>query len=361
MKICSIQMDAPPEIRDRVFGFIEFDTDLDRELRKTENQTPNHYELHYRRRVPQAIKAFVEDELRQFGEAKLGLKTDIRARRQRIQEDAERWALQQLSRFARELDLFAGRGPIRRPTNRGVAADKDIGLVMHGVTFPVPERAPRVNWGERIEGFTVEAFNHTGDSRSVAVSVFVLQGNRQIIVSQPRDVVNLGSGGRQSYGPLTIEFARRLFHEPGRYVLRALMVDPADGARLDELNRHIWVEQDPPFMAPFDLQGLNLLPPYENHQWRMRVDGDGHATFVYNMRHPTYRYASNDEGDLCLYLVDICLEGAMSLILQRPEGAEGPDYHPLDTSAIEQGGLEGFMEVMGKMAEFRGRVYSGLA
>jgi hypothetical protein len=361
MKICAIHMDAASEMRDRVFGLIEFDTDLDRELRKTENQRPNHYDLDYRRRVPQAVKAFVEEQLRRFGEAKLGLRMDARARRQRIQEDAERWALQQLSRFATELDLFAGRGPIRRPTNGGLAPDKDIGLVMHGLRFPVPERGPRVNWGERMEGFSVEAFNRTDASRSVAVSVFVLQGNRQVAVSQPRDVVNLGAGGRHAYGPLTVEFAKGVFPEPGHYVLRALMVDPADGTRLDELNRHIWVEEDPPFRAPFDIQAASLPAPNENRQWAMHVDGDGHATLRYNVDHPTYRYAEGEEADLRLYFLDICLEGAMYLILRRPEGPEGPDYHPLEASKIEESPVDCFMEVAGKMAELRGRIYSGLA
>lgn len=362
MKICAIHMDAASEVRDRVFGFIEFDTDLDRELRKTENQRPNHYDLDYRRRVPQAVKAFVEEQLRRFGEAKLGLRMDARARRQRIQEDAERWALQQLSRFARELDLFAGRGVVRGPQPPPPPPpDKDIGLVMHGLAFPVPERAPRVNWGERMEGFGVEAFNHTGESRSVAVSVFVLQGNRQIVVCQPRHMVNLGAGGRHAYGPLAVDFAKRLFHEPGHYVLRALMVDRADGTRLDELNRHIWVEEDPPFRAPFDIQAASLPAPNENRQWAMHVDGDGHATLRYNVDHPRYRYVEDDEREAGLYLVDIGLEGAMYLILRRPEGAGGPDYHPLETSKIEESPLECFKEVVGKMAEFRGRTYSGLA
>ena len=362
MKICSIQMDGPSEIRDRVFGFVEFDADLDRELRKTENQSPNHYELKYRRRVPQVVRAFVEEQLRQFGEAKLGLRTDIRATRQRIQEDAERWALQQLSRFATELDLFGGRGGIRAPTNGGGPAHKDVGLVMHSLAFPVPERAPRVNWGERIEGFLVEAFNRTGESRSVAVSVFVLQGSRQIVVSQPRRVVSLAPGGRQSYGPLAVEFARRFFHEPGHYVLRALMVDPADGTRLDELNRHIWVEEDPPFKAPFDVQAApSFPPPNESRQWAMRVDPDGHAMLLYNVGHAAYRYAEDDDVELRLYLLNVCLEGAMHLILRRPEGTQGPDYHPLNTPKIEEGPLECFMEVTGKIAELRAKVYSGLA
>lgn len=362
MKICSEQMDAPVEVRDSVFGFIEFDADLDRELRRTENQNPNHYDLSWRRRVPQAIRGFIEEQLRRFGEAKLGLKTDMRARRERIHADAERWALQQLSRFARELDLFAGHGPLGPSGPTGTAPRKDIGLAIRGLQFPDAGRAPRVNWGESIQGFTIEAFNSTSETRPVAVSAFVLQANRQICVCQPRQVINLPGGEKHSFGPLVVDITKRFFHEPGHYRLRALMVDAVDGTRLDELNRHIWVEQDPPFRAPFDIQGApRFLPPNEHRQWLVHVDGDGFATLLYNASHPTHRYAQDVEGDLRLYFLDLCLEGAMYLLLRRPEGEHGPDYHPLDTSKIEEGPMQSFVELSGKMAELRGRVYSGLA
>ncbi|GAI76658.1 unnamed protein product, partial [marine sediment metagenome] len=98
MKICSLPMLwAEPAIRDSVFGYVEFDYKLDRELRKTQNQVPNHYDLQWRRVIPRAIKNYVEDQLQQFGREKLGIGIDWRQRREQIRTEAEQWALRQLS------------------------------------------------------------------------------------------------------------------------------------------------------------------------------------------------------------------------------------------------------------------------
>jgi len=57
MKITTLDMPiAPQVIKNKMAGFIEFDSELDQELRKGENQHPNHYDLKWRRKVPFAIK-----------------------------------------------------------------------------------------------------------------------------------------------------------------------------------------------------------------------------------------------------------------------------------------------------------------
>jgi hypothetical protein len=113
MKIASLQMtSAPPQVRERVTGYIEFDRELDHVLRKGENQNPNHYDLKWRRRLPQAIKQYVNVQLEAFGRQKLGLGADPREVRSRRRTNAEEWAMRQLVKHASDLDLFGARGKI---------------------------------------------------------------------------------------------------------------------------------------------------------------------------------------------------------------------------------------------------------
>ncbi len=365
MKVCSIPMSlAEATIRDSVFGYIEFDYELDRELRKTHNQAPNHYDLQWRRVIPRAIKNYVEDQLQQFGHEKLGIGVDWRQRRERIRTEAEQWALRQLSTLTPDFGLMAGRGGSRRPPPPPPPPPptKEIGLTFHDITFPDPRRAPLVRWDERIEGFSIEAFNNKQVAYTCRIGVHVFQGTRQVVRLLNQRGVVLNSGQPLTFGPLEIQFLRQMFPSPDIYTLRAVLINEANGERLDELNRYIYVEKDPPFRAPFDVQMMPGFPtPFGRAQWRMVTTSDDRATLYYNSDHPAYRYHELTEYTLRLYLFEIFLEGAFQLVLDRPveENAE-PDYRPLDRAKVEGPPKECYLEIIGKLHEVRHKLFTEL-
>jgi len=363
MKICSLPMLwAEPAIRDAVFGYVEFDYELDRELRKTQNQVPNHYDLQWRRVIPRAIKNYVEDQLQQFGREKLSIGIDWRQRRELIRTEAEQWALRQLSILTPDFDLMAGHGGTRRqripprphPT-------KEIGLTFHDIMFPDPRRAPLVRWNERIAGFSVEAFNNNPVAYTCRIVVHVFQGTRQVVRLLNQRGVILTPGQSIAFGPLEIQFLRQMFPSPDVYTLRAVLINEANGERLDELNRYIYVEKDPPFRAPFDVQMVRgFSPPFEKRQWRMLQTSDDRATLYYNGEHLAYRY-HEEVGALRRYLFETFLEGALELVLDRPvpENAE-PDYRPLDRAKVEGTPNECYLEIIGKLGEVRHNFFKEL-
>ncbi len=152
MKIVSLPTTLfPTQVRERVTGFIEFDRVAEHELRKTENQDPNHYDLKWRRRLPHAIKEYVNAQLDAFGKTKLGLGADPREIRNRRRSTAEEWAMRQLQRFAADLDLFGAKGR-RFPPAPASPAGKAVGVSINNFSYPDPDIAPPGELGSPVHG-----------------------------------------------------------------------------------------------------------------------------------------------------------------------------------------------------------------
>ena len=337
MKIVSLPTSAfPPQVRGRVTGFIEFDRDAEHELRRRENQDPNHYDLKWRRRLPHAIKEYVNAQLDAFGKAKLGLGADPREVKNRRRSNAEEWAMRQLQRFARDLDLFGAKGvhPLQPPPSAPLG--KVIGVSINNFSFPDPEIAPRVNWGLRFSDLGATAFNRTEQSLDVTIVVNVLNGDRVVLGLVQHERLALGAKRQETLGPFEIVIDQKVFGEPGEYRLTASLFDAGTGDRIDSVARRFWIERDPPFRRPFDLVPVDGFPePNQKRQWLTAGSINNSATLLYNTAHPAYRLAEEDEEELGDYLLDIVLNGAVQFVLNRPDRDDGSaDYHPLNADKI---------------------------
>ena len=339
MKITSLPMNsAPPQIREKVTGFVEFDRELDHELRKGENQHPNHYDLKWRRRIPHEIKAFVNNQLEEFGKKKLGLGTDYRQIKNRHRINAEEWAMRNLIKYAHDLDLFGAKGPKPPPPPPPPPPPlKPIGVSISNFVFPDPEIAPRVNWGQKFEGLGVTAYNRKGKTRRVAVRLHVLYGDLDVVPIINSERLNLVFNEQSQLGPFDIPIEKKTMTETGEYRLVASLFDSGTGDRLDHVTRRFWVEKDPPFKKPFDLQPTSGFPePNQKRQWLTGGSINNSPVVYYNVEHPAYKL-SEDSGEEQQqdYLFQIVLEAAIDFILKRPNQKDGtPDYHPLEGERI---------------------------
>ena len=155
MKVTSLNIDmAPTDVREKITGYIEFDRELDRELRRGKNQNPNHYDLKWRSTTPRAIKGFINRQLEEFGRQKLGIGEDKREKQKRHRNNAEQKAMDLLLRYASDIDLRGprrtGPGPDPGPCpNPNPPPNKEIGLIVQ-TQFPDIEKKPRVDWGEEM-------------------------------------------------------------------------------------------------------------------------------------------------------------------------------------------------------------------
>jgi len=363
MKITSINMEGVPlDITENIYGFIEFDRELDRELRKNYNQNPNHYDLIWRRAVPKAIKEYLREELRKFGYEKIGIGIDPRERRKQIRSSAEVDALRYLSKYAKDLDLFGRKGGRVKPPPPPPTPppNKLLGIMLHNFNFPDPERTPRVNWGEEIKDFEIRIFNKTTERLKGRLKIFMLFGDKEVnTVHDEKDIDIIPDLKHKSFGPFNITFSKNIFPDPGEYRLRIRLINEISHIEIDSLTRKIWIEKDPEFRLPFDPKPDDFTEkePIKNRQWWADGILGQHPTLYYNIEHPSYKDAENDER-LTDYLFEIFLEGSMAFILDRPDKEDGtPDYHPLDTEKIEGDPKDAYLEISGKIAEIKNKHY----
>ena len=363
MKITSINMEGVPiDIANNIYGFIEFDRELDRELRKNYNQNPNHYDLIWRRAAPRMIKNYIQEELRRFGYEKLGIGVDPRERRKQIRTAAEINALRDLCKYAKELDLFGRKGgPVKPPvTTVAPPPNKEIGVMLHNFNFPAPERAPRVNWGEEIRDFEAIIFNKTNIDLKGQLRIFILFGDKEIKQIHDEKDINISQYLKpMSLGPFNITFSKNIFPDPGEYRLRIRLINQVSHVEIDYLTRRIWVEKDPEFRLPFEVlrDDFTGKEPIEKRQWITTGILGENPVLYYNTEHPSYKNAENEDR-LSDYLFEVFLEGSMDFILNRPVKEDGtPDYHPLDSEKILKDPKDAYFEISGKIAEIRSKHY----
>jgi hypothetical protein len=364
MKITSINMEGVSlDITDNIYGFIEFDRDLDRELRKNYNQNPNHYDLIWRRAVPKAIKEYLREELRRFGYKKIGIGIDPRERRKQIRSSAEIDALRYLSKYAKDLDLFGRRrGRVEPPPPPPPPPpNKLIGIMLHNFNFPDSERAPRVNWGEEIKDFEVRIFNKTNEHLKGRLRIFMLFGGREINILHEEKSIDITPYLKpKPIGPFSITFSKSVFPNPGEYRLKIRLINEVTHIEIDSLSRKIWIEKDPEFRLPFETLPDDFTDKEESivkRQWITEGILGQNPILYYNTEHPSYKEGENNER-LTDYLFEIFLEGSMDFILNRPVKEDGtPDYHPLNSERILKDPKEAYFEISGKIAEIKSKYY----
>ena len=158
-----------------------------------------------------------------------------------------------------------------------------------------------------------------------------------------------------TFGPLTLRIDRQLFTDAGPYRLRAALYRKADGKQIDRVTRIIFVEKDPEFRTPFEVQAQERFPEHMAlRQWYATFE-DGNPLLYYNLSHPYYDRVKEDPR---FYLFEVFLEGAMAFLLSRPPDDQGkPNYAPLDSARIGGDPRDAYDEIIAKIAEVRGRFY----
>lgn len=332
MKICTVEMNsAPPNVKEKITGFIEFDQKLERELRKGENQHPNHYNLKWRRKIPHEIRSFIQQQLEEFGKVKLNLGADPREVKKRKRTNAEDWAMRQLLRHARDLDLFGAKGISPPRIDTPPTPPKILGISINNFIFPSPEIAPRINWGQKFEDITITAFNRTDNALHVSMLTQILHGDSLVLQPIERVETTLDPHSKYRTNAFDVDILDYLYTSPGLYRISASLFDAKTGDRLDRVTRKFWVERDPPLRQPFILQPLPEFPePHSYRQWFTSGSINNSPTLYYNVSHPAYLAIEEDDSAQAEYILDIVLSGAMDFVLKRPNHEDGsPDFHPL--------------------------------
>ena len=152
---------VPQDTAARVTGYVEFDEALDLEMKRVE--APTHYTFTLRRGPALRMKRWLEEELTAFASAKLGVGAGRHESGERVRRDAERRALDELNRRARELGLVGLRGTAGGGGGGGGGGHprRPITVVLAEPALPRPGTR-RVDFGDVLSGISGQGSKQHG-------------------------------------------------------------------------------------------------------------------------------------------------------------------------------------------------------
>ena len=366
MKICSVpdfMKWAPPEIQEKIMGYVEFDSDVDGELRKDWNQNPNHCDLEWQRGLPQSIKKFVQSQMRDFGEKKLGLARNPTREKNERRTDAEMSALREFQRYAKDLNLvsgLSGGSQRKRDSGSSLRKHKEAGITFIGLTFSDESKQPRIDWGEKIT-FSLEGFNNTEGRLFCKISLRVFCEDTKIETLLNNKKIKIAPKRSERIGSFELLVTKGKYRNE-EHRIKATLIDARTAKEIHSLTRKFWVKSDPPAQWPFKLEGRELPHPYA---WGVDYE-EGKPIVCYNLKHPEYLAVEIDPidpNDYKDYLLRILLEAGLQIHLETSShDADGDrDYSPLETKKItkaisNKSPEEIYEECMRYLAEVRWRI-----
>lgn len=325
MKVATILF-PDKTFRNRVYGYVEFDDRVDRLLRALE--MPNHYGFR-EKGVWRKLKELVEDELQIFGNKKLGLGIDTRELEKTRRNAAENKAISVLRIITKDWP-FAKRS--KGGGGGGGGGDekiKKIGIRVSDLEFPNPGNVPRLDYGEKLEGFYAKVFNKTKVPVDVMFRVSVLSGDRVIIELDNKKLKLKPGEEKPTSDGYSFSVSKKLFSASGEYRLRFTLTNADTKQREDEITRRFWVETDPELKGPFDVKPIHFGEidrlEIQKLEWYLQSEGDNHQTLLYNLDHPAYQHNDETEERLTQHLSEIFCMGALQLLIRQAENEEIDD------------------------------------
>lgn len=329
-------------MKNKVYGYIEFDKNLEAELRDIEQ--PTHYA--FQGTLWRKIKQVILEELDVFGNRKLGLSIDSQAITYGRRTGAESKALSVLRAVTKNWPISRWSGGGGGGGNGGNGLYKKVGVRLSKLSFPNPGNVPRLDYGEKIDGFEIVVFNRTEAACDLILNAFVLSGDRKII-EIAKEPLYLEQASSVNFSGYEININKNIFVNPGVYRIHLTLKDRKTNKQIDQIKRRFWVQMDPDLTGPFNIRRLNFteIPDTLNidksREWVLYDEGDGIQTLYYNEGHAAYLHNDESEGKLATYLSEIFLMGAIELFIKQgltsieeiPENKERPlDLEVLKTA-----------------------------
>lgn len=317
MKVATILPQyLPKELHDGLYGFVEFDEQVDGELRRRENQKPNHYDLVWTKLLPKAIRQVVRDQMLEFAQTKLGQGVSSAQSARQLQSDAEELALRELTDACKELGIdFTRPGVMKPPKPPTPTIPRPLGVMFHDFIWPNADTR-RVEHGERVE-FDLASFNSTATTFAdceLTAHVFAAKGGNSIKRVE-KTIIDLAPNSMDILAHHVLIFDAATY-PAGTYVIRATLRDSA-GYEIDSQGVRLYIAQDPPFRAPFDFVPADWsgVPSWRNVTHTFSPTPEPKLT--YNYKHPRYVDAegAGTPEDLAFYLYGLSVQGIIQLAL----------------------------------------------
>ena len=311
MKICNFSISAripsiKAEISEKLYGWITFNDEAEKELREIED--PTHYDFSsYIGTFGYYVfgkNGWLEQEIRGFAEKKLGLGSE-----EKKFDRLDIIVANKLNRFINKYKLGV---PLKKtvapPGNGGTCHRKEIRIKMPKPKFPNQETR-KIEFGESVRDIKLSVVNESKISIELKLSLVLKTASREagervlrkFLVSE--DLVVEGKSESQTFGPYEVTFDKRKF-DSGTYVIEATIVsvkgDLLDtkygkGVVVDQERELIYLDVDPPAgKGLFEFIDRVEFKDEKELQFRM-IEKEDKMRIEVNILHPAYKH--NEELD----------------------------------------------------------------
>ncbi|MDP2886205.1 MAG: hypothetical protein Q8P51_14415 [Ignavibacteria bacterium] len=332
MKICPVMAKyVDKSVANAITGYIRFDSALEDKLR--EDEGPEHYSFDFKKDIPRFVRQFIEDEYEKFFRDKLGLNSGAKPRTYEKSHSAEMKALYQINKLASQLGIL-GKGILPTKSGGTPAIDRPIKLQFGKIGYP--NDVLRVDYGQVIKNIRLSVTNDTGMKQGLGVRFSILYDEQD-------EIANYIDNKEFEVGPHNSEI---LFDIPkltisqteykikGKYTFFARLVSlnpNSKGQIVHQLQRHFWVEENPPQKGIFeDIDKFEFPSEKETAMGFSTRTETGGYIFSYNTAHPAKRAVESDEDEFMKYLIELMslelawidLRGKTSKIFTQTEREE---------------------------------------
>jgi hypothetical protein len=307
MKVCPIEPRyMPQDLTDSIYGYVTVDKEAERQL--LFDESPEHYGFDFRFGLPKAIRHYVEDEIEKFARTKLGWRTDSRQIRRDKQRSAERTALLEINKIAKDLGFSKGIGPGKKPRKSAKRPWKKIRIQLSDLHLP-REGDLRVNYGETVRNIAARVVNDTRLDVAVRLKLFLRQGDRVTDSFVDRDVAVDPRDKSLQFGPFEVRLTPDKYPTKGKVTLVARIISLMEvnkGETLDEERVSFYLEEDPPPKGIFEdciPTEWDTADPDIGHMMGDDEPGERQGVIIhYNTQHPAYVAVEENENDAAAYL-----------------------------------------------------------
>jgi len=325
MNVCTFNtFNIPRNISDGLYGYIQFDDELDRLMSAAESVT--HYGFDWRRSGASQVRGYIREQVSKFAYEKLEFGVDPEIRRTRERREVEKRALSIANQVAKILGIDSlGRGSKGKGKRKGVKGKKDKHPIRLDLgELNLPNENLRVNYGETVENIKVSVINETDQDIKSQLKMWLFSAEDGHIIEEfvpATDFVLKKNSIKGPFGP----FALRLENGdylPGHYKIRTRLIcmdnypEYDKGDILAERTKSFFLEIDPPerFSGMWeDIVGVEL------DQERLGVYSVGEYggyVYKYNLKHKAYEAIGDDEEAIVEYLFRLTNQAIIEIDLQ---------------------------------------------
>lgn len=339
---------------DKIYGIVEFEPDLEEELKKHEGV--EHYNFFWNQNPPRLIRQILKNKVLEFAKQH-GLLEDNAKQAKEVKE-AESNAEKILNKFAKDLNLkgLSRNSKNKKPHHR----EEDEKIRISIKDFDIPTSG-RIDFGGSLNGAYAIPINDYDKPLNVLVTVYIYEKatGRNILSISEEKMVGAEIKEQERIGWEKISIEKTRFNR-GAYVFRAKMVSLEDfdtssvviekGQELyHPISRIFWIDQDPEEQGFFDVRRSDREEKGKFFWWRNEgSDKVDHYVLYWNGEHPVFKIVRDDKSALESDLIKFGSLAALSIAFSRAQQDKDSSHKMFSAEELR---LQDFEEVLKRAVE----------